>query len=273
MNTVTISVIISTYNANEWLKKVLWGYQNQYFKDFEIVIADDGSGPKTKALLEEMRTKVFYPIKHVWQEDDGFQKSKILNKAIVECTAPYIVMSDGDCIPRPDFLEVHNELKEEGYYLSGGYFKLPMETSKKIDKNDILSERCFSVKWLKENGVSSSFKLNKLTKRKSKASLLNFITPTKATWNGNNSSGWKKDIVAVNGLDERMQYGGQDCELGERLVNLGIRPKQIRYSTTCIHLDHARGYKNEESIARNNAIRKHTRKSKCVWTDYGIKKE
>ena len=38
-----VSVIISTYNQPEWLKKVLFGYENQSFRDFEIVIADDGS--------------------------------------------------------------------------------------------------------------------------------------------------------------------------------------------------------------------------------------
>jgi glycosyltransferase involved in cell wall biosynthesis len=38
-----ISIIVSTYNAEEWLKKVLWGFEQQIFKDFEVVIADDGS--------------------------------------------------------------------------------------------------------------------------------------------------------------------------------------------------------------------------------------
>ena len=52
-----ISVIISTYNAEEWLKKVLWGFNCQIFKDFEVVVADDGSGPKTKQLLEELSDK------------------------------------------------------------------------------------------------------------------------------------------------------------------------------------------------------------------------
>ncbi|MCX2678546.1 glycosyltransferase family 2 protein [Galbibacter sp. EGI 63066] len=273
MSEIKISVIISTYNSEVWLQKVLWGYQNQQFKDFEMVIADDGSGPATKELLEQMKTEVFYPIKHVWQEDDGFQKSKILNKAILVCDALYIVMSDGDCIPRPDFLEIHYTTKREGHFLSGGYFKLPMETSKKINKEDIFAGRCFDPEWLKENGVPSTFKLNKLTKSKRKASMLNFITPTKTTWNGNNSSGWKKDIVAVNGFDERMQYGGQDREMGARMVNNGVKPIQIRYSSTCVHLDHARGYKNKETLARNKAIRKATKEKRAVWTPYGIVKK
>ncbi len=273
MHTVQISIIISTYNAEEWLEKVLWGYQIQSFKNFEIVIADDGSGPKTKELLETMKKEVSYPIVHIWQEDDGFQKSKILNKAIVACRGAYIVMSDGDCIPRPDFLVVHNTHKEKGYFLSGGYFMLPMDISKLITKEDILTEKCFDISWLTKNNLKPSFKNNKLTARGFKAKFLNFITPTNASWNGHNSSGWKTDIEAVNGFDERMQYGGQDRELGERLFNYGIKSKQIRYSAVCIHLDHKRGYKTPESIAKNQAIRKNTRDTKVVKTPYGILKE
>ncbi|QDO93959.1 glycosyltransferase [Formosa sediminum] len=268
-----ISVILSTYNAEAWLEKVLWGYNCQSFRDFEIVIADDGSTSETKDLIHRFKKTTSLQLIHIWQEDDGFQKSKILNKAILACNAEYIVMSDGDCIPRLDFLDVHAKYKQRGYFLSGGYFKLPMKISKKIKEKHINSGKCFSVKWLKKHGLKSSFKNNKLNAKGLKSELLNTVTPTKMTWNGHNSSGWKNDILTVNGFDERMQYGGQDRELGERLFNYGIKSKQIRYSAVCIHLDHKRGYKTEESITKNKAIRKYTKDSKTVWTSYGINKE
>ena len=104
MDTPRISIIISTYNAEEWLEKVLWGFNCQTFKNFEVVIADDGSGPKTKALLEDLGEKVSYEIVHVWQEDDGFQKSRILNKAVNACSADYIIMTDGFHPPKPGTL-------------------------------------------------------------------------------------------------------------------------------------------------------------------------
>ena len=37
------SVIFTTYNSPTWLEKVLWGFFSQTYRDFEIVIADDGS--------------------------------------------------------------------------------------------------------------------------------------------------------------------------------------------------------------------------------------
>ncbi|GIZ08729.1 glycosyltransferase family 2 protein [Flavobacterium sp. UMI-01] len=267
-----ISVVISTYNSPEWLKKVIWGYNTQTYRNFEMVIADDGSRQETIDLIEAMKKEVFYPIIHVWHEDNGFQKSQILNKAILACTTDYIMMSDGDCIPRPDFVEQHIKYREEGYFLSGGYHKLPMELSQKITKEDIYADLCFDVAWLKKNGMKASFKNNKIDAKGLKSSLLNWITPTTPSWNGHNASGWKKDILAVNGFDERMQYGGQDRELGERLVNYGIKPKQIRYSTVCLHLDHPRGYATPESINKNKNIRKETKSENKKWTDFGIKK-
>lgn len=268
-----ISVIISTYNAKEWLQKVLWGYNQQTFQDFELVIADDGSREDTREMIQAFQKTAKFPITHVWHEDRGFQKSEILNKAVVQCKAPYIIMSDGDCIPRKDFVEVHFKNKEKGRFLSGGYFMLPMNISELISEEDISQQYCFDVKWLVANGLKKSFKNNKLSASGLKEKLLNFITPTKPTWNGHNASGWKEDIVAVNGLDERMQYGGQDRELGERLENYGIRGKQIRYSAIVVHLDHARGYVNKESWEKNYAIRKNTRDNKIKRTPFGIIKD
>ena len=272
MSKKNISIIISTYNAEKWLYKVLVGYNCQTLNNFEIVIADDGSKNSTKELIDNFRNKANYPIKHVWHEDNGFQKSQILNKAILVCDGDYIIMSDGDCIPRKDFVEVHGTKKEKGYFLSGGYFMLPMNISTLISEEDIISGNCFNINWLKNNGLKNSFKNNKITATGFASKFLNFITPTKATWNGHNASGWKEDILKVNGFDERMQYGGQDRELGERLFNLGIKSKQIRYSAIVIHLDHPRGYKTKESINKNLKIREYTKNSKVVKTPYGIEK-
>ena len=267
------SVVMSTYNAEEWLEKVIWGFSVQTDTDFEIIIADDGSKPKTAELLDSLRSQIKIPLIHVWQEDNGFQKSQILNKAIVASNSDYLIFTDGDCIPRKDFVETHLAYREKGHFLSGGYFMLPMDISKAITKSDIITQKCFDVKWLLERGLKKSFKNRKLSTDGFVAKLLNAITPTKATWNGHNASGWKKDLVAVNGFNQEMQYGGQDRELGERLFNKGLKSKQIRYSAICIHLDHARGYVNEETWKKNFAIRHGVKVNKIIRTPNGILKE
>jgi glycosyltransferase involved in cell wall biosynthesis len=268
-----LSVIMSTYNATAWLEKVLWGFAAQSFRDFEVVIADDGSGPETRALLEQYMPEFPGRLLHVWHEDRGFQKSEILNKAIVAARAPYLVFTDGDCIPRADFLAVHAARRREGRFLSGGYVKLPLPLSQRITRDDVTTGRAFDPLWLARGGLTDAHALAKLGAGSTMASVLNAATPTRASWNGHNASGWKRDLVAANGFDERMQYGGQDRELGERLVNAGIRGIQIRYSAVCVHLDHGRGYKTPESMAKNKAIRLHTRQAVVTRTPFGIQKD
>lgn len=265
-----VSVIITTYNAVEWLQKVLVGFSVQTESDFEIVIADDGSTSETKELLSLFSSKFKYPIVHVWQEDEGFQKSKILNKAILKSNSEYLLFTDGDCIPRKDFVAMHLKYQEKGYFLSGGYFKLPLSISKLISENDVVVENCFDLSWLKSNGFKANFKSSKLTKSAVFANFMNWITPTKRSWNGHNSSGWKSDIIAVNGFNHDMQYGGLDRELGERLFNNGLLSKQIRYSAICVHLDHARGYSTPEIWQKNKGIREYNRKNKVVKIENGI---
>ncbi len=272
MNAPSLSVIISTYNQPEWLEKTLWGYEAQTCRDFELIVADDGSGDETRAVLERLIPQLSYPVKHVWHPDEGFRKCDILNKGIVASSADYLLFSDGDCIPRSDFVETHLTLRRPGRFLSNGYYKLSMELSRKISRQDILSGNCFDIRWLKANGLPKTFKNNKFTAKGLKRRLLNRFTPTRATWNGHGASGWRADILAANGFDERMKYGGQDREFGERLVNRGIRGKQIRYSTVCLHLDHARGYASPEGIEKNLALRRHTRREKIRETPYGIEK-
>jgi glycosyltransferase involved in cell wall biosynthesis len=265
-----ISVIFSTYNSPAWLQKVLWGYAAQTTRDFEIVVADDGSTEDTAALLASMRHEVGVAVRHVWQPDDGFQKSRILNKAILVAKGDYLVFSDGDCVPRNDFVATHEREARPGRFLSGGYFKLPLELSRALTRGDIASQRAFDYRWLVTHGLPRTMKGLKLSAPPRLRSVLNAVTTTRPTWNGHNASCSKQDALAVNGFDERMQYGGQDREFGERLENAGVRGVQIRYHAIVVHLDHARGYARPESIAKNRAIRRETRGSGVRRTEHGV---
>jgi glycosyltransferase involved in cell wall biosynthesis len=267
---MSVSVIISTYNSPNWLQKVLWGFSVQTTKDFEIVIADDGSTAQTLEMIKSMRTELSMPIRHVWQTDDGFQKCRILNKAIVAAQGDYLIFTDGDCIPRADFVATHIQEARPDHFLSGGYFKLPMNTSLAISQADITSQRAFDVRWLTTVGLVRSHKDLKLTAQGWVGDLLNILSPARKTWNGNNSSCAKKHVVAVNGFNEHMQYGGEDCEFGDRLKHYGLRAKRIRFSTVCVHLDHSRGYVAEGMIKKNIEIRKQTIQNQTVRCSLGV---
>jgi glycosyltransferase involved in cell wall biosynthesis len=267
-----LSAIISTYNQPQWLEKVVWGFAAQTHADFELVIADDGSTAETRNTIDRLRTETGVAIRHVWHEDSGFRKCTILNQAIVAAQADYLVFTDGDCIPRRDFLAQHVRFAQPGYMLSGGAVRLPMDVSRTISKADILAGRAHQTQWLRSQGMPWSSKVLKLSAGPRWAWLCDRFTTTKATWNGGNASTWKENLLRVNGFDERMEYGGEDRELGQRLLNFGVRAKSLRYHAVCVHLDHARGYVRQEALARNEAIRHETRRTHAVWTVNGIVK-
>ncbi|MCH6256261.1 glycosyltransferase family 2 protein [Puniceicoccaceae bacterium K14] len=264
------SIIISTYNSPLWLQKVLWGYTQQSDKEFEILIADDGSNEicrnEIKRIIEQSPLK----IRHIWHPDKGFRKTLILNKALLASKYEYIVFSDGDCIPHPNFVSVHKRFASKGSYLSGGYVKLPMALSQSLSQGDIRSGHAFKIAWLRKHGFFNLRSAAKLSNN-SLSRILDFLTTTRPTLNGQNSSGWKKDIFKANGFDNRMVYGAEDSELGIRLNNLGIRGIQIRHSAACLHLDHPRSYVSKEGWAFNRRIRSETQRSRAKTTPHGLR--
>lgn len=265
-----VSVVVTTYNHPEWLEKVLWGFEAQGFREFELLVADDGSDDRTREVIARVGAAVRYPIRHVWHPHEGFRKCTILNAAIAASAGEYLFFTDGDCIPRPDLLAVHVRHAERGRFLSGGYLKLPMGTSQAITKDDILAGRATHARWLRAHGTPWSRRLQRLAWGPALSALLDRLTPTRPSFNGHNASAWRDDLVRVNGFDERLEWGGLDRELGERLENAGVRGKQLRHRALVVHLDHGRGYKRPEAMARNRAIRDEVAARKLVRTPAGL---
>ena len=251
-----VSVIVSTYNKVEWLEKVLWGYSRQDFRDFELVVADDGSGEDTRDMILGFANESDFHIRHIWHPDDGYRRSTILNAAILASTGDYLVFSDGDCIPRRDFVRTHFEMAEPGRFLSGGSVYLSLEVSQGIAAEDVVSGRFADPGWLRGNGQKLGRHRLRLFPGDWRAGLLERVSTTNPTWNLNNASTWREWIFATNGMENEMQYGGADRALGSRLENLGLRGKRVRFRAVLLHLDHDRPYKTRESIRKNKGIRR-----------------
>jgi glycosyltransferase involved in cell wall biosynthesis len=251
---VRLSVIVSTYNRPRDLERVLWGYAVQSRRDFELLVADDGSGPETRAVLDRLRTEAGLEIRHIRHDDDGFRKSEILNRAIRASEGDYLFFTDGDSIPRADLVETHLALARPGHFLAGGYLKLPAAVSDAISPEDVRSGRFAELAWLRARGWRPGHRRLRLVRSRRAAALLDRLTPTKPLFAGNNVSVWRDALVAVNGFDMEMGYGGQDRAVGYRLVNLGVRGRQVRHRAICLHLHHERPYRSPEGMARNREI-------------------
>ena len=94
------TVLFATYNEPRWLEWVLWGYATQTHKAFEVIVVDDGSRDDTRARIDALRPQMPYRLRHFWQPDEGYQKCKGMNRAILLAESDYLVFTDGDCIPR-----------------------------------------------------------------------------------------------------------------------------------------------------------------------------
>src|SRR5690606_13201149 len=172
-----VGVVITTYNSPLWLKNVLFGYEAQSHSNFVTIVADDGSGAPTKDVIDFFVARGRLTIEHVWHEDKGFQKCQILNKAIAQTDCDYLIFTDGDCIPEPNFVAQHIALAQPGYFLSGGYVKLTTPVSQAITEADIKNGDVFNIAWLKSKGQPGSHKLWKLIKCAATKKFLNAVTP------------------------------------------------------------------------------------------------
>ena len=265
-----ISVIISTFNAPERLEKVLWGYFAQTMKDFEIVIADDGSTEETAQLIRSFQEETGMKLLHVWHADEGFRKTVILNKAIQVSSGDYLVFTDGDCVPRKDFVNMHAKIARPGCFLTGTYYMMSAQTSRATNREVILSGDCFSPCWLLVHGFTAARTLLKFSLPWLLTSIADRFTRHPTHWPGCNASAWRNDIVEVNGFNEEMGYGAEDSEFGVRLLNLGLHCIKVRSRAVVLHLEHGRSYADEEIMRQNELIVKNVEKSKIIRCTNGL---
>jgi glycosyltransferase involved in cell wall biosynthesis len=266
---MTVSVIVATYNQPTWLEKVLWGYTVQTRSDFELLIADDGSGPETTAVIERFCRETHLRPIHVWHADDGFRKTEILNRAILTARGDYIIFADGDCIPRNDYVATHARLAEPRRFLSGGALPLSMALSQRITADDIVSGRFATLPWLRAHGVKGIMQFKRLSRTPWLGAVADGLS-LKARFTGKNVSTWKSGLIAVNGFDHEMRYGYEDWSVGQRLIHIGYRVKQVRNRAVAFHLDHPRPYRVREEMARGRAIFERIRKNREVRVQEGL---
>ena len=267
-DTFSVGVIVSTYNNPEWLEKVLWGLMNQTHPANEILIADDGSDERTRELVRRYQSRL--PLKHVWHEDRGFRKTTILNQAVLAAQSEYLIFMDQDLVPRRDFISQHYKHARRGHFVSGGAIMVPETLSHALTEEDIRSGNAFRIGWLRTHGMPWNWKMSKLWSNPLLCRLMNFLTPTNASWNGGNASTWREYIIQAKGFDTRMRYGAEDREFGQRLENAGITGIQLRYGTPLLHLYHQRPYRNEQDWQANRAIWQQTKKEHLITTSYGL---
>ena len=225
-----ITLIISTYNHLRPLELCVSAFERQTLQPYEILIADDGSGPKTCELIQRMLATSSTSFRHIWHEDKGFRKNTILNLALAQAKGNYIILTDADCIPHPKFIEDHAQLAENGFWVQGRRSYLSEAATESMQ----LGERVHSAKLFFAGQLSGAFKgfrfpIPIIKKNQLQRGII-----------GCNMAMWKADLLAVNGWDEEyVGWGiGEDSDVGSRLYHLGRLRKFVYGRAIQYHMFH-----------------------------------
>jgi glycosyltransferase involved in cell wall biosynthesis len=234
-----ISVIVTTYNREDALAAVLRSLAGQTDADFEVIVADDGSGPGTAALIETWKSKVGHRVDHVWHEDIGFRAAEIRNRAILVSRGAYCIFLDGDCIVRPDFVATHRELAERGWFVTGNRVLLSPALTANVLRDTMMPEQWGSSRWLAERWRGGVNRLSALLHLP--LGILRRLRKT--AWKGARSCNlaiWRADLDRVDGFDaDYAGWGKEDSDIIVRLLHAGVRRKDGVFATGVIHLWHA----------------------------------
>ncbi|EPB9126114.1 glycosyltransferase [Campylobacter coli] len=258
----TCALIITTYNQKERLKLVLDSVKNLAFLPNEVLIADDGSKEDTARLIEKYQKDFPCPLKHIWQEDEGFRAAKSRNNAIKASKSEYIILIDGDMILEKDFVKNHLEFAKRKVILQGSRVILNKNESEEILKNNNYS-LAFNKKGFKNQRsiflAKCVYKFSKLTKKFFKKSQL--VKGSKTC----NMSFYKSDFEAIEGFNEKfIGWGREDSEFVARfLFNDGVF-KRLKFNALAYHIYHEENSKNMLEI--NHQIYLETIKNeKTTW--------
>lgn len=256
----TCSLVTPTYNWPNALELLLLSIKKQTVLPNEVIIADDGSKQETTELIKKFQSDFPVPLIHVWHEDNGNQKPKIMNKAIAKAKYDYIIEIDGDIIIHPNFVEDHLNYAEKGIYLFGSRVNIQKSILETIFKNKTTYFHFFS-KGIKKRGRTLRIPF-----------LMNFaklVDKRSSKLRGCNMSFWREDFIKVNGFNEGLVgWGVDDSELIQRLHNIGIQGKRLKNVGIAYHIYHKE--QDKSHIHLNNAIEDEVREKKIIFIEQGI---
>lgn len=264
MTKMNITVIVPTYNRPQALELCLRSLALQSLPPDEVMIADDGSGPETKETVQRMtgELKDRFHIRHVWQEDIGFRKPKILNETVRQSTGDYLIFIDGDSMAHRDFVLSHAGMSAPFSILSGKRAEIGRSLTDRMTKmgRPIVSLRPILVWDAVFGGENKSRKVEEAI-RIENVLLRRMLHRDRITddgvW-GCNFSLSKDLFYAINGCDEDFVDGSiEDNDLGIRVLNMGGKLRSVRNYAIIFHLWHKSSWSfQNEKYLHNLAVMK-----------------
>lgn len=231
------SLIISLYKNLAFIDLILQSLAQQTERNFEVIIAEDDNATETISFLEKQRKKYSFPILHCWQEDNGFQKNKILNQAVLKASSEYLILIDGDCVLHTKFIEEHLKAAKPNQTIIGRRLMLSESlTNLALEKNSISVFNWFNFVLYKCQKLDCALYLPFLNSKRNEG-----------IW-GCNWSVNKSQLLAINGFDEDYSKAGvgEDTDIEWRLRENGSSFVSVKFKAIQYHLYHKANYSDVE---------------------------
>ncbi len=245
-----LALVVTTYERPDALAAVLATVAAQRQPPDELIVADDGSGPETRAAVDRYAAQSRVPVGWVQQPHAGFRAARLRNIATAASRGDYLVFIDGDMLLHPAFLEDHRDAARRGSFVQG--MRIPLDEA---HTRAALAARRLDAGGAQPRGARRLYAVHRPRLARACAKLANGFIAVKSC----NLAIWRDDLVAVNGFNEAfIGWGPEDKELAARLAHLGRARRSLIFGGIAWHLHHApaardRRATNEALLARTRA--------------------
>jgi glycosyltransferase involved in cell wall biosynthesis len=223
-------LVVTTYERPDALARVLASLAAQSNWPDEVIVADDGSGPATRAVIERFASTAPRPVRHVWQPHAGFRAGRVRNLAVARTAADYVILLDGDMVMHPWFVADHLDAARDGCWHQGVRVALDEPASVRLLASAAVPRGWWSGLGLRRVYAARSPLVSRFTGR-----IANAVIAVKSC----NQGFWRRHLLAANGFDETMiGWGSEDKELCARLANAGIARRTLLFRGIAFHLAH-----------------------------------
>lgn len=232
------SIIICFHERLSHLKLCLNSLRFSQNDFDEVVISDDGSSAETVKALHELLAEYDFPVRHVWQEKKGFRVAAARNNGIRNAKGDYLIFFDCDFLILPGTVREHLNRAQRKYFVAGNCKYLDENQTATVFQKGISAELLVKLydSLPEENLRREQRKFN----RRTWLMRLRLISPKKQSLGGHFSI-HREDIEYINGYDENfVGWGGEDEDLGIRLVMAGIYCRSAILDAKVLHTWHLR---------------------------------
>jgi glycosyltransferase involved in cell wall biosynthesis len=234
-----LAIVVSTYESAEPLHAVLWGLAEQSDPGFVLVVADDGSGSDTKAVVDRWRSRFGERLLHVWQPDEGFRLARVLNLGALAVDADYFAFMHGESIPRRNFVRAIRACIRPGWFVAGRRVDLSAALTARVLEQRLPVHRWGMLDWLRVRHEASPIAaLTRRDRRRVGVTGVPEFSPHNRTYGYLLGVG-RRDFERVDGYDVRfVGWGEEDVDIATRLRRIGLRCGHAGPDGTLVHLWH-----------------------------------